>query len=493
MVSRRSVITVGATAGAAALVTTATAAAARGEAPPQAGGPHAAHGAAAHQNMARGAHLSAAAEPFTCRMPIPAVQQPVASAGNTDFYVVTARKANVEILPGTRTEVMTYDGKFPGPTFKVRTGRLAVVVHTNHLDMPTAAHLHGGHVPSSSDGFPTDVLVPGRSRVYNYPNKQRAATLWYHDHAHHMEAEHVFRGLAGFYLIEDPAQAELRLPSGDYDIPIMLRDARFADDASLVFEPDDFENRNTILANGKPQPYFRVAARKYRLRFLNASNLRTFALRLGNDTEVTQIASDGGLLAGPTPVRGWAMTPGERVEVVVDFSQFPVGSQVFLQDALAGPVLRFDVNRTAVDRSRVPDRLSSIPTPRAATNERAFTLNLDPQTFQFVINGQAFDPNRVDTEIKRGTTEVWSITNGDTMFGIPHNFHPHLVQFQVLDRNGQPPAPGESGFKDTIGIAPGETVRIQATFGDYVGRYVYHCHMIDHSAAGMMAQMSIVP
>ncbi|MBM0206769.1 multicopper oxidase domain-containing protein [Micromonospora sp. STR1s_5] len=487
MVSRRNVMKAGATAGAAALVTTTAAAAARGSTPSAtpAHGTHTGHG--------KTAHVAAATAPFAVRMPIPPVQQPIASVANTDFYVVSTRKAQVEILPGTRTEVLTYDGLFPGPTFRVKTGRLAVIAHSNHLDMPTAVHVHGGHTPSSSDGFPTDVLDPGKSRIYSYPNKQRAATLWYHDHAHHMEAEHVFRGLAGFFLIDDPAQAELRLPSGSYDIPIMLRDARFADDASLIFEHDDFQFRNTILVNGKPQPYFPVAARKYRLRFVNASNLRTFTLRLGNDAEVAQIASDGGLLAGPTPIRSWSLTPGERIEIVVDFGAFPVGSQVFLDDAVAGPVLRFDVNRAAADTSRVPDRLSTIPALPAATKERAFTLNFNPSTGQFLINGQQFDAERVDTEIKRNTTEVWTVTNGDTLFGIPHNFHPHLVQFRVLARNGQPPAPGEAGMKDTIAVGPGETVRLQATFGPYLGRYVYHCHMIDHSASGMMAQMKIVP
>ncbi len=382
----------------------------------------------------------------------------------------------------------------PGRTFRVRAGRKVVVRHTNNLDMGTAAHVHGGCTPANSDGFPTDTLAPGRSRDYTYPNRQRAATLWYHDHAHHMEAEHVFRGLAGLYVIEDPADAGLRLPSGAQDIPIMLRDARFDDQARLVFEQHDFQNRSMILANGRPRPYFPVAARRYRLRFVNASNLRTFTLRLGKNTEVAQIASDGGLLAAPAAVRSWRMTPGERVEVVVDFGRFPAGSHVFLEDAEAGAVVRFDVSRAGAgaDTSRVPDRLSAIPALPAATGKRRFVLSFDRATGRFLINGRQFDAKRVDTEIKRGTTEVWTVTNDSSGFAVPHNFHPHLVQFRVLDRNGRPPAPGEAGVKDTVAVGPGETVRLQATFGPYTGRYVYHCHMIDHSSSGMMAQMKIV-
>ncbi|MEV4794899.1 multicopper oxidase domain-containing protein [Asanoa sp. NPDC049475] len=492
MVSRRNVI-VSATAGVAALVTAGAAGAARGTdagaAPPEAtpAPGHPGHTGHVHPAAAR------AVKPFSVRMPVPKVLRPESTKGDTDLYVVTAKKAKVEILPGTRTEVLTYAGMFPGPTIRVRTGRTAVVKHTNGLDIGTVAHVHGGCTPASSDGFPTDTVAPGKSRDYTYPNKQRAATLWYHDHAHHMEAEHVFRGLAGFYLIDDPAEAALRLPSGDYDIPIMLRDARFDDKARLVFELNDFEKRSTILANGKPQPYLPVAARRYRLRFVNASNLRTFTLRLGKDTQVAQIASDGGLLAAPAAIRSWRMMPGERVEIVVDFSRFKVGSQVVLNDADAGPVMRFDVGRSATaDTSRVPDRLSTIPAMPAATGRRRIVLSFDRSTGRFLINGRQFDQKRVDAEIKRGTTEIWTLTNDNSGFAVPHNFHPHLVQFRILDRDGKPPAPGEAGVKDTVGVAPGETVRLQATFGPYTGRYVYHCHMIDHSSTGMMAQMKIV-
>ncbi|MDG4825107.1 multicopper oxidase domain-containing protein [Asanoa sp. WMMD1127] len=433
-----------------------------------------------------------AVEPFSVRMPVPQVLRPQSVRGDTDFYLMTSRKARIEILPGTRTEMLTYAGMFPGPTFRVRAGRKAVVRHTNDLDMATSVHVHGGCTPASSDGFPTDTLESGSSRNYTYPNQQRAATLWYHDHAHHMEAEHVFRGLAGVYLIEDPDEAELRLPSGDHDVPIMLRDARFDEKARLVFEPHDFQNRTMILANGRPSPYFPVAARRYRLRFVNAANLRTFTLRLGRDTEVAQIASDGGLLRAPAAVRSWRMTPGERVEVVVDFGRFPVGSQVFLTDAEVGPVLRFDVTRASADTSRVPDRLSTIPALPAATGKRRIVLSFDRSSGRFLINGRQFDANRVDAQIKLGTTEVWTVTNDRSGFAVPHNFHAHLVQFRILDRNGRPPAAGEAGVKDTVAVAPGETVRLQATFGPHTGNYVYHCHMIDHSSTGMMAQMKIV-
>ncbi|OJF10167.1 multicopper oxidase family protein [Couchioplanes caeruleus] len=429
-------------------------------------------------------------EPFSVRMPLPATLKPVARSSTTDYYVMTARKANAQILRGATTEIYGYDGQFPGPTIRARAGRRVVLAQTNQLDMDTAVHLHGGHTPPASDGFPLDVIAPGKTRIYEYPNRQQATTLWYHDHAHHMEAEHVYRGLHGFYLIEDPAEAELGLPSGEFDVPIMLRDARFADDGSLHFVAEDFQNRTTILTNGRPQPYFPVAARRYRFRLLNGSNLRSFVLRLGAGEEMAQIGTDGGLLGAPATTREIRISPGERVEVVVDFTGRE-GSQVILADDHAGPVLRFDVGAPAYDASRVPAVLRPLPPLGEPDVVRQMSLGIDPQDFTFKINGKVFDPHRVDTTIRRGDTEVWEVTNGDT-FTIPHNFHMHLVQFRVLSRNGRPPVPAEGGWKDTVPLQPGETVRLQATFTGPAGRYVYHCHLIDHSSHAMMATMEIV-
>jgi spore coat protein A len=432
--------------------------------------------------------------PFSVAMPVPPTLRPLFRSALTDFYLLDTKDGSEEILPGTRTPVLGYGGSFIGPTIRAKSGRRVVVRHRNRTTTPTAVHLHGGHVPANSDGHPLDVINPGECRTYEYPNRQVGATLWYHDHAHHLEAEHVYRGLHAFYLLEGSDEAGLGLPSGEFDVPVMLSDARFADDASLVFESDDFRYRNTILVNGRPQPYFPVAARKYRFRFANASNLRIFQLHLDSGAGFTQIATDGGLLPAPVPVTAVDLSPAERVEVVIDFSRYAAGTQLVLSDTLAGPILRFDVGDVgAPDRSRVPSVLRPLPSLPPATTTRQFAIGLDPATFQFVINGQTFDPNRVDITIKRGTTEIWEIKNTDTKFGIPHDFHLHLVQFRVLDRDGVPPPAAEAGLKDTVLIGPGQTVRIQATFTDYTGRYMYHCHMIDHSSTGMMGQMEIVP
>lgn len=439
---------------------------------------------------AKGA-VDVAYTPFSQPMPVPKTLAPSARLSSLDYYRVNIQQANATILPGVQTPVYTYNGTFPGPTLRVKEGRRAIVAFCNNLTEQTNVHLHGGHIPHSSDGYPTELIEPGDTRHYDYPNNQAGASLWYHDHAHGLSAEHVYRGLQGCYIIDGNDEPALNLPSGAYDVPIMLRDAAFDDQGALVWDLWAPGDRPVLLANGKAQPYFEVAARKYRFRFYNAANLREYTLDLGG-RQMIHIGSDGGLLPAPVTRTELALTPGERQEVVVDFSGLPVGSQVVLNDAFGGPVLRFDVVRQAADTSQVPAQLRPMPTLPAATVTRNVSFKLIPGV-GFGIDGKLFDHSRVDQTVQLGATEIWKITNEDTDLGINHNFHAHMIQFKVLDRNGGPPLPGESGFKDTVVIGPGETVSVKATFGDYAGRYVYHCHMLEHSELGMMAQMEIVP
>jgi spore coat protein A, manganese oxidase len=439
---------------------------------------------------------------FAVPMPVLPVLRPAPSAPDADFYQVTMRETDVELVPGTRTRVLTYNGAFPGPVIMAKVGRPITVRQINGLAHPTSVHLHGGHVPPTSDGHPMDAIAPGKSKTYFYPNAQPAATLWYHDHIHHMEAEHVYRGLAAPYLLRDSYEADLPLPKGQYDVTIMLRDADLRDDGSLVFTMDDFFNRNTILVNGRPWPFFQVAARKYRLRFINSSNMRVFELRLATGDPMTQIAGDQGLLSAPVEAPTVRLSPGERAEVVVDFAKYEVGTQIVLQNTFGftpetAQVMRFDVAGKAEDPSSVPAAFRPLPKPPIASVSRDFKLHHDLSTMRSLINDQSFDPDRVDTTIKFGATEIWTVSNLDTPehsgtpFGIPHSFHLHLARFRVLDRDGRPPAGGEAGLKDTVEIPPGSTVRLLATFNGFRGRYVYHCHLIDHSSMGMMATMEI--
>ncbi|UVS77562.1 Spore coat protein A [Actinokineospora sp. UTMC 2448] len=430
---------------------------------------------------------------FAARMPVVPELAPVARTSTSDLYHLPVVPRNIEILPGLPTPVLTFGGSFPGPTIRARAGRRVVVAVENQAASPANVHLHGGHVAPEHDGHPLDTIAPAATRGYFYPNTQQGATLWYHDHSHHTEAEHVYKGLHGVYIIDDPAEVGLNLPSGEYDVPISLRDALFDTSGNLVFSGNP-RDRDVILANGVPVPHFPVAARKYRLRLVNAATERSFTLSLGGGDEMIQIASDGGLLPAPVARTEVAISSGERVEVVVDFARYPVGSQVVLYDA-TGPVLRFDVTRTAADRSRVPATLRELPVLPAATVTRDVVLAFDRTTGSAlgVVNGKVFDPHRVDFQVRRGTTEVWNVHNADVEPAVPHNFHLHLVQFSVLSRNGGPPGPDDLGRKDTVMLAPGETVQVKAHFGtEHLGRYLYHCHFLKHSSLGMMATMEIV-
>ncbi|WBB81709.1 multicopper oxidase domain-containing protein [Micromonospora sp. WMMD882] len=433
---------------------------------------------------------AAAVEPFGVALPIPPVLRPVYVGGDADLYQLPVRAGTTEIVPGVATPVLGYQGRFVGPTIRARRGRAVALQVTNQLAHPTNVHLHGGFTPAAQDGHPMDAINPGATRTYAYPNLQQAATLWYHDHSHHMEAEHIYRGLHGFYLISDPAEEALGLPSGRYDVPVLLRDAAVGADGSLVFDPANGGDRPIVLANGKPQPYLRVTARRYRFRLLNAALHRIFRLRLERGRMV-QIGTDGGLLPAPVVVDEVRLTPGERAEVVIDFAGEPVGARLVLADT-SGPVLAFDVAGVAPDDSRVPDRLVPMPPLPTATVTRDVTLSFDRSKLAFTVNGQTFDAGRVDARVVNGTTEIWRVTNADTQFRIDHDFHLHMVQFRLLDRDGTPAAPAEAGWKDTVHVPPGSTVRVQATFSGFTGRYVYHCHFPEHSSAGMMAQLEIV-
>ena len=426
---------------------------------------------------------------FAVRMPVSPVLRPIALP-DRDVYAVDIRATDVEVFPGVRTPALTFGGTWPGPTIRARQNRTTQVTYWNRLSEPANVHLHGAHVPASSDGHPMDLIAPGATRTYVYPNTQVGTTLWYHDHAHHLEAEHVYRGLHGAYVVEGLDERGLRLPDGAYDVPIVLRDAAFDAAGALDFTPRIA--RPTILANGKPQPYFPVAARKYRFRLVNASNQRNLTLSLPG-APIVKIGTDGGLLPAPVPVTEVTFGSAERVELVVDFSAVPLGTRLLLTDATAGPILAFDVTSRAGDPSRVPAALRPADVLPAATVTRDITLGFDltGPTAVGLVNGVPFDPARVDVQVRRGTTEIWHVTNADAR--IPHTFHLHLVQFTVLERDGGAPLPQDLGRKDTVFLPPGGSVRVQATFGDYTGRYVYHCHYLEHSSEGMMAQVEVLP
>ncbi|MFI5735083.1 multicopper oxidase family protein [Kribbella sp. NPDC051587] len=437
---------------------------------------------------------------FDRALTVPPVLRP-RRLGSVDYYDITMRTTDVELLPGATSNLWTYGGESPGPVIKAVAGRPVIVQQRNQLPEPAAVHLHGGNVPSASDGLPGDEIQPGGSRRYLYPNRQPAATLYYHDHVHHLESPHTYRGLTGLYLLTDRAEQRLCLPTGKYDVPLVLQDRLFNADGSLRMPgPRDIVG-DVTLVNGRPTPVLEVEQRPYRFRLLNGSSLDGIQqLSLGDGEQFQVIASDGGLLSAPVAVNGLTLSPSERYEIVIDFSKYPIGTQLELRNSLVATglsphVMRFDVTQRATSAfGPVGKRLVPVPRLReaVATVRREFVFQFNQAATQMEINGKAFDPNRIDIKPRLGDTEIWTVRNADQSPPIPHVFHTHLVRFQVLDRDGKPAGPLEAGWKDSILINPGESVRLIMRFGDFTGRYLYHCHLLGHADLGMMAQMEVV-
>ncbi len=266
-------------------------------------------------------------DPFQADLPRPRVIKPVSTTGDYDQYEITAQQATAEILPGYDTPILGYNGTYPGPTFRATRGRPIQVKFTNQAGRDLVTHLHGGVTPASSDGYPADIFANGTSKTYTYTNVQESAMIWYHDHSHGETARTLFAGLAGMYVVEDPEDDKFGLPSGDYDVPLMIADRSFNSDGSLRYRVDldrGFRG-DTILVNGAVAPRMTVERRLYRFRILNASNARPYTLSLGNGRQMIQIGTDAGLLPRPISRTEISLEPAERADIVIDFRKFGRG------------------------------------------------------------------------------------------------------------------------------------------------------------------------
>ncbi|MGH9558440.1 MAG: multicopper oxidase family protein, partial [Bryobacteraceae bacterium] len=301
---------------------------------------------------------------FEAPLPRIPVLKPVRADSNTDYYEFETRPATARILPGLNTEIWAHNGIFPGPTIEARGGRRVSVTVRNRLPVPIVNHLHGGHTPPESDGYPTDLILPNGSfqpvmhdamariatgeREYIYPNDQRAATLWYHDHRMDFTGPQVWRGLAGLYILRDDEESKLPLPRAEKEIALLICDRSFDADGALIYPALDPSLKlrsgvparysggvmgDVILVNGAPWPRLEVSNTKYRFRVLNASNARRYELALDPPpvgSSFIQIGSDGGLLESPVTHQTVRIAPSERFDLVIDFSKYPVGSLVTL-------------------------------------------------------------------------------------------------------------------------------------------------------------------
>ncbi|MCA1840870.1 MAG: multicopper oxidase family protein [Actinomycetota bacterium] len=445
---------------------------------------------------------------FAVPLPIPAT---ISSADIT----LTAQQTPVQILSGTPTNMLTFDGTFPGPTIRRPSGQTTRITVVNQLPASAGGitlHQHGNHSASSQDGQPDDLIPVGSERTYTYDfiengGPERGAMQWYHDHRMGMTGQNVWMGLAGMVILDDPAEASIdaQLPNGAADVPIMITDRTFdaGDQIPYNWSPEGVRG-DTILANGAPSPYFEVANRKYRLRLLNASNSRLFDFAMGDGQPLVQIASESGLLPAPVSRSHIVLGPAERAEVIVDFNN-SIGTNIVLRNLLgSGPlsqVMQFRVIRSEADPSIIPSTLRPAPvfSPLTIAADRTWVLGRDIDTGMWTINGKGYDHDRVDARPILGTTERWTFVNSTS---VDHIVHIHDVDWKVIARSGPLPPngaadlmqdPGESGLKESFRLRGNEVVTVESTFTDHLGRFVWHCHMLEHEDFAMMTQFEVVP
>lgn len=426
---------------------------------------------------------------------------------------LAAQSISGEMLNGKTTSLLSYRNGLLGPTITATKGETLTVQLQNNLSEESNIHWHGLILPENMDGHPKDVALAGGSLNYVLPVLQRAGTYWYHPHPHMKTARQVFMGLAGLFIVNDKEEAALNLPSGENEIPIVIQDKIFAG-TSLDYSPTDDEIMTgylgeQILVNGIFSPYASVSKGWTRLRLLNGSTARVYNLALSNGMPFHVIGSDGGLLATPESSTSMMLAPGERADVLVDFSSLTMGNELFLvsnkfskynpQGRQAFSIMKFKVDRNASGKFTLPNNLSIITPipPSSAIKIRIFDIaamisGRSGGMGRHSINGKIFDMERIDETVQAGATEIWEFDNrrGDEI----HPMHIHGVQFQVLERMGgrNEVIATEKGWKDTVLLMPEEKVRLIMTFSNYTGTFVLHCHNLEHEDDGMMLNYKIV-
>lgn len=453
------------------------------------------------------------------------------------FTFTATDHVNVTInAPGKSwtTPMMRYNGMQLPPVVRANRGDAMTLNLVNTLATDTTIHWHGFKIPGAQDGGPDFPVAAAASKTYRFTMQQPAAPLWFHPHPDMKTGEQVYRGLAGVFLLDDAITKQLeannQLPSGAVDIPILVQDRSFNADVygngvRTLFYQDMMNGggmegmlASDILVNGSVLPQLSVGTRQYRFRLYNTSNARTYNFALSDGAMFMVIATDGGLLPKPIMVSQIKLSPAERAEIVIDFSKYTVGTNVMLVSkpfggAMMGganntgvitppangvhlDVMRFDVTQVVADSVTLYTSLpnhADINTQRLTAADSFRTRNFVMSmlnvngSMTFVFNNRLFDMARIDETITlaQGNTEIWSIQN---MTPMAHPFHAHAIQWQILDRSGVAASGVDLGWKDTVLVHPGETVRFIGRFDPVVnfGDYMYHCHILEHEDAGMM-------
>jgi spore coat protein A len=485
-----------------------------------AGGAALAWGAGGRAAARDGLPASPAFRPFQRPLPFPPDLQPTEPGGRR--FVVRQRAALAEIIPGLETEIWGYEGRFPGPTIRGEANRPIDVRFHNELPAETSIHFHGGHTEAASDGHPSLTFATGEHRDYRYAlgdpggdPGDRGTTGWYHDHALDITGPNVYQGLAGFFLTTDDLERTLiedrRLPGPAQDLPIVIQDRRFLADGRLFYDPFDHDGflGDVYVVNGAAQPFLEVERRKYRLRLLNGCNARHLELRLSSGSFL-RVGHDTWLLPAAVRQGTVLLAPANRADVIVDLRGAP--DRVYLENILVQDEGRGPEGKLERREVRVPGvpllelRVRGPAQPDDATlavgdpvrpmtpidpgeivATRAFEFNRSQGAWQ--VNGRFFDPDRDDATPRLGTAERWILKNGSG--GWWHPIHVHLEAHQVQRLNGRRVA--RPFNQDTTILGPGDVAEVFMRFRDHPGRYVFHCHNVEHEDMRMMGTFAVEP
>jgi spore coat protein A len=449
---------------------------------------------------------------FVDPLPLPAPLRPIGAQNGLPYFEIAMQQFRQQLHSDLApTTLWGYDGRYPGPLIEATIGQALRFRWTNEIaggsflipgvfdpnlegtnmgepQVRGVVHLHGANVPAISDGHPDAWFTAGfavkgmdwKTEIYEYPNRQPPALLWYHDHSMGQTRLNIYAGLAGLYLLRDPAEAALAtlqggaLPQGAYEIPMLIQDKMFDADGSLLYPvrdpaevptgpkhpgpwvPEFFGN--VVLVNGKAWPHLEVEPRRYRLRVVNAANASFYNLKLDRGMHFTQIGADHGFLPKPVTRSSVLIAPAERADLIVDFTgmsgnvtlsndahqPFPDGDDI--DEATTGQIMQFRVTRrlAQADTSTIiaPKLFDAVPTQTAAVLARQASVTRNMALIEFDDENANDEPiiallnnrlwaNGAPTQVKRGALEVWHVIN---MTEDAHPIHLHQVHFQVLGR-----------------------------------------------------------
>ena len=495
---------------------------------------------------------------FQQKLFMPGAGGPLGVLDVTAPIKIKASAGSFPLLPKRESPFLLYQTDYAGkayqnPILRIESGARFTAALDNALSEPTIIHWHGLHTPANMDGHPGSTIAPGSRFDYDFTVRNRGGTYWYHTHAHELTAEQAYNGLASFFLVDDDDQRKvskaLDLQLGVTDLPVVIQDKRFDSQGKLLYAPSMPDTMmgwlgDIVLANLTPNAVQTVTPRTYRLRLLNGSNSRIYRLAfIAGSTRLgfTVIGNDGGLLERPEAATEAFLAPGERLDVLFDAGQAQPGTDIFLKSlafklmgnegaaggkggmggvggmgqmmagmsssrlALGAEFNILKLSVTAGERvtANLPATLSTIK-PIATAGAAQRKIDLTMQQMRFLINGRSFRMDEIAFDVQRGAVEVWSISN--QAMGMPHPMHIHGFSFQVLERLNSPSdhagmarfgkgrTVSDLGWKDTVLVWPGETVRIALDFShDYPGdqTYIFHCHNLEHEDAGMMINFRV--